>query len=49
MITWKGVIMRVESLIDMIGADFYTGISDSQLKALYDYLMNTYGIVPIIM
>lgn len=36
--------MKVESLVKIIGADFYTGIPDSQLKALCDYLMNTYGI-----
>ena len=36
--------MRVEALLDIIGADFYTGVPDSQLKPLCDYLMNTYGI-----
>ena len=36
--------MKVEKLIEIIGADFYTGVPDSQLKALCDYLMNTYGI-----
>ena len=36
--------MRVEELIKEIGADFYTGVPDSQLKALCNYLMNTYGI-----
>lgn len=36
--------MKVESLVKIIGADFYTGVPDSQLKALCDYLMNTYGI-----
>lgn len=36
--------MKVESLIDIIGADFYAGVPDSQLKALCNYLMNTYGI-----
>lgn len=36
--------MNVENLIKYIGADFYTGVPDSQLKALCDYLMNTYGI-----
>ena len=35
--------MEVEKLINIIGADFYTGIPDSQLKALCDYLINTYG------
>lgn len=38
--------MKVETLIQIIGADFYTGVPDSQLKALCDYLMETYGIDP---
>ena len=36
--------MKVENLVKIIGADFYTGVPDSQLKALCNYLMNTYGI-----
>ena len=36
--------MKVEKLLEIIGSDFYTGVPDSQLKALCDYLMNTYGI-----
>ena len=36
--------MKVEKLLEIIGADFYSGVPDSQLKALCDYLMNTYGI-----
>lgn len=36
--------MKVEKLVDIIGADFYTGVPDSQLKPLCNYLMNTYGI-----
>lgn len=36
--------MKVESLVNIIGADFYTGVPDSQLKSLCDYLMNTFGI-----
>lgn len=36
--------MKVESLVNIIGSDFYTGVPDSQLKSLCDYLMNTYGI-----
>ena len=36
--------MRVAALLDIIGADFYSGVPDSQLKVLCDYLMNTYGI-----
>lgn len=39
--------MKVEKLIEIIGSDFYTGIPDSQLKALCDYLMGTYGIDPL--
>jgi len=36
--------MKVEKLVELIGADFYTGVPDSQLKALCNYLINTYGI-----
>lgn len=36
--------MKVEKLIEVIGSDFYTGVPDSQLKALCNYLMDTYGI-----
>ena len=36
--------MDVKSFIDCLGKDFYTGVPDSQLKALCDYLMFTYGI-----
>lgn len=38
--------MKVESLVNIIGSDFYTGVPDSQLKALCNYLMDTYGIDP---
>lgn len=38
--------MKVEKLVEIIGAEFYTGVPDSQLKALCNYLMNTYGIDP---
>ena len=38
--------MKVEKLIEIIGSDFYTGVPDSQLKALCDYLMAEYGIDP---
>ena len=38
--------MKVERLIEIIGADFYTGVPDSQLKALCNYLMDAYGINP---
>ncbi|MDE5897191.1 MAG: phosphonopyruvate decarboxylase, partial [Clostridia bacterium] len=36
--------MDTEKLLSILGADFYTGVPDSQLKALCDCLMNTYGI-----
>ncbi len=38
--------MKVESFADVLGADFYAGVPDSQLKPLCNYLMNTYGIDP---
>lgn len=38
--------MKVEKLIEIIGSDFYTGVPDSQLKALCNYLMQHYGIDP---
>lgn len=38
--------MQVEAFVRALGADFYTGVPDSQLKALCNYLMHTYGIDP---
>lgn len=38
--------MKVEKLLEVIGSDFYTGVPDSQLKALCNFLMNKYGIDP---
>ena len=38
--------MTVEKLVEIIGSDFYTGVPDSQLKALCNYLRNKYGIDP---
>ena len=38
--------MRVKKLMEIIGSDFYTGVPDSQLKALCNTLMATYGIDP---
>lgn len=38
--------MHAKKLAEIIGADFYTGVPDSQLKALCNYLMDTYGIDP---
>ena len=39
--------MQVETFVRVLNADFYTGVPDSQLKALCNYLMNTYGIDPL--
>lgn len=36
--------MNVEDFVDILNCDFYTGVPDSQLKALCNYLINTYGI-----
>ena len=36
--------MKVEDFVEALGADFYTGVPDSQLKPLCNYLINTYGI-----
>ena len=36
--------MKVENLLNIIGAEFYTGVPDSQLKALCNCLMSKYGI-----
>ena len=36
--------MEVDRFIDILRADFYTGVPDSQLKALCNYLMDHYGI-----
>lgn len=38
--------MQVQTLLKIIGADFYTGVPDSQLKALCGYLIRTYGTDP---
>lgn len=38
--------MKVEQLVNVIGSDFFTGVPDSQLKALCDYLMDRFGIDP---
>ncbi len=38
--------MKVEAFVRCLGADFYTGVPDSQLKALCNWLMATYGTDP---
>lgn len=35
--------MNVKEFVNALGADFFTGVPDSQLKALCNYLMDTYG------
>ncbi len=36
--------MEVNKFMEILGADFYTGVPDSQLKALCNCLVNTYGV-----
>ena len=36
--------MEVEKFLSILGRDFYTGVPDSLLKSLINYLMKTYGI-----
>lgn len=36
--------MKVKELTNILDADFYTGVPDSQLKALCDFLISEYGI-----
>ncbi|MBO6245606.1 MAG: phosphonopyruvate decarboxylase [Anaerovibrio sp.] len=38
--------MKVEAFIKVLNADFYTGVPDSQLKPLCNYLRAEYGIDP---
>ena len=38
--------MKVEVLAKCIGADFYSGVPDSQLRPLCDWLIHTYGTDP---
>ncbi len=40
-------IMEAERLFKIIGLDFYTGVPDSQLKPLCDFLMDYYGTNPL--
>ncbi len=35
--------MNVKTFTEILGAEFYTGVPDSQLKALCNYLMDRYG------
>jgi len=36
--------MEVKKFVDILASDFYTGVPDSLLKPLCNYLMKTYGI-----
>lgn len=38
--------MDIRHFLDRVGAQFFVGVPDSQLKGLCDYLMDTYGIDP---
>lgn len=38
--------MDIQRFVTLLGADFFTGVPDSQLKALCDYLMDRYGADP---
>ena len=42
----RGIKMDVCKFVKSIGSSFYTGVQDSQLKALCDYLVDTYGTDP---
>ena len=39
--------MKAERFMELLGADFYTGVPDSQLKALCDCLTAVYGTDPM--
>lgn len=36
--------MDVSKFVEMLDSDFYTGVPDSQLKELCNYLIDEYGI-----
>lgn len=36
--------MKIEKFLEIIGSEFYTGVPDSRLKPLCNYLVNEYGI-----
>lgn len=38
--------MEIQKFTELLGAEFYTGVPDSQLRSLCDWLMKTYGIDP---
>ena len=38
--------MKVQEFVGLLGAEFYTGVPDSLLRPLGDYLMDIYGTDP---
>lgn len=38
--------MKIDKLVEVLDSDFYTGVPDSQLKALCNFLIYRYGIDP---
>ncbi|MCR4655906.1 MAG: phosphonopyruvate decarboxylase [Lachnospiraceae bacterium] len=38
--------MKAETFVDILGSEFYTGVPDSKLRPLCDYLMDSYGTDP---
>ncbi len=39
--------MYIRRFVDILGSDFYTGVPDSQLKPLCNYLIDRYGTDPL--
>ena len=37
-------MMQIKEFINLLNADFYTGVPDSLLRPLCDYLYSTYGL-----
>jgi len=40
------LLLKIEEFVGLLGADFYTGVPDSQLKSLCNFLMDRYGLDP---
>lgn len=38
--------MKVETFVEILGADYFTGVPDSQLKALANWALETWGLDP---
>lgn len=39
--------MKVENFVELLNVNFYTGVPDSQLKPLCDFLMDRFGLDPL--